>query len=217
MIKNMCLLPRRADFTRPRFHLYYESQHTPLALQHFRTFGKYARNHVQWAEPEVRFDTLSEFWFDALEDAIAIGRQLDSPAGEVIREDERQFMDQPRITPFGVTESLLAGEPRGEERGPMRTHVLLLGEPGNAATFADELAALGRRWADVAGLRRVMLNLSTPQPGRPAPYAAVLSGWPGAAEDEAAFARIAADAASLAPVTRLACETVETRREWLRD
>lgn len=219
MIKNMCLMPRRADFTRPRFHLYYESQHTPLALRHIRSFGKYARNHVQAADPEVPFDTLSEFWFDSVEDAMQIGAMLQTPAGEVLREDERRFTDQPRITPFSVTESLVAGEARVEELGPVRTHHLLIGEPRAAHSLAADLAAIGRRWASAAGLRRVVLNVTSQQPGRSSPYYAILSGWPQPADagGEFVLARMATEAGALGPVTKLTCETVETRRAWLRD
>lgn len=218
MIKNMCLMPRRADFTRPRFHLYYESQHTPLALKHIHTFGKYVRNHVQTAEPEVQFDTLSEFWFDSLDDAMAIGAWLQTPDGEILREDERKFTDQARITPFSVTESLVAGEPRVEELVPTRTHMLLIGEPRQPASLTTDLEVLGRKWAAAANLRRVVLSVTNQQPGRSSPYFAVLSGWPQAGDtgSEAVLAKMATEAAALGPVTKLTCEAVETRRAWLR-
>jgi uncharacterized protein (TIGR02118 family) len=86
-VKNIAFMPRRPDFTRQQFHRYYETRHAPLALQFIRTFVKYTRNHIVQAQPDVAFDTLSEFWFDDVEAAHAVIEWVQSEEGAVIRED----------------------------------------------------------------------------------------------------------------------------------
>ena len=67
MIKNLGLIPRRANLSRPAFREYYEQRHAPLALQHLRSFRRYVRNHVVAATPaDPPFDALSEFWYDGV-------------------------------------------------------------------------------------------------------------------------------------------------------
>ena len=98
MIKNLGLIPRRADLTRPAFREYYERRHAPLALRHLRWFRRYVRNHVVAAAPaDPPFDALSEFWYDSAADLDAVIAFLTSPAGAVLRDDEAQFMNRSAI------------------------------------------------------------------------------------------------------------------------
>ena len=65
VLKNLGLIPRRADLTRAAFREHYERRHAPLALRQLRTFHRYVRNHVVDAAPaDPPFDALSEFWYE---------------------------------------------------------------------------------------------------------------------------------------------------------
>lgn len=79
MMKSMCVLARRADFSREQFQAYYEDHHAPLGVQHF-PFAGYVRNHLLDA-PEIGFDTISEFW---AEDISALGALMQGPVGEIL-------------------------------------------------------------------------------------------------------------------------------------
>src|SRR5688572_5899249 len=95
MIKNLGLIPRRADLTRAAFREYYERRHAPLALHHLRWFRRYVRNHVISATPaDPPFDALSEFWYDSAADLDAVVAFLTSPTGAALRDDEAQFMNR---------------------------------------------------------------------------------------------------------------------------
>jgi hypothetical protein len=129
-MKALALMPRRPDLTRAQFRDYYETRHTPLALRYFR-FHKYVRNHLMTAA-DIGFDCISEFWPRDLAKTYAL---MQGNVGEVMREDERQFTDQPRIVSSPCTEILLAGAPRP-----------------NDATGTLKLALLARTTLDAAGL-----------------------------------------------------------------
>jgi uncharacterized protein (TIGR02118 family) len=221
VFKNLAFMPRRPDFTRQQFHRYYETRHAPLALQFIRTFVKYARNHVVRAQPDVPFDTLSEFWFDHVQAAQAVGEWVQSTQGAVIREDEAQFLDRPRVLAFPVTESLVAGAARGVESGPTRVEALLFNRPQPPETFAQDLNRIGRDWARRDDLVRVCLNLTMIVPGSTPPCYAILTAWP-------RQSRVGTDAggqaASMPPgaealgcVHHLVMDCIETPPEQLRD
>jgi uncharacterized protein (TIGR02118 family) len=177
-MKNIAFMPRRPDFTRPQFQQYYETRHAPLALQFIRTFVKYTRNHIVQAQPEVAFDTLSEFWFDHGQTAQAVVEWVQSEAGAVIREDEAQFLDRARVSAFQATESLVAGAARIVESGPARVEALLFSRPHRPETFAQDLTRIGRDWARRDDLLRVCLNLGVIAPDSAPPCHAILTGWP---------------------------------------
>lgn len=114
MYKFIALIPRRQDVSREFFQNYYETQHAPLALGYFRGFHKYVRNHIvqELSGSAPDFDVFSEFWYESIEELSKSGAFLESEYGPIIREDERQFMDQPRIRALHAEEHLLFGGER---------------------------------------------------------------------------------------------------------
>ena len=156
MMKSMCVLARRADFSREQFQAYYEDHHAPLGVQHF-PFARYVRNHLLDA-PEIGFDTISEFW---AEDISALGALMEGPVGELLGEDERRFMDQSKIAPAGSAEQVLSSGVVDGER-----YAVLINWPGsNPPAFLAQWAA--KVASRVAG---VSLDITTPwrQPAFPA-------------------------------------------------
>lgn len=217
MFKNIAFMPRRADFTRQAFQSYYESRHTPLALTLIRNFAKYARNHVVHARPEASFDTLSEFWFDDVQEAMKIGDFMQADASLALREDEAQFLDRPAIRAFPVEETLLSGPPRSVETQPRPLYGLIFDAMDDGDTQLATLRQLGSEWAQSHGLLRVCLNVALQIPDMPAPPCrAVMLGWPNStASVSTAPSLPAMDSCGLSHRLTLRC--VETPYERLRD
>lgn len=166
-LKALALMPRRPDLTREQFRRYYETRHTPLALRYFR-FRKYVRNHLLTA-PDIGFDCVSEFWPQRMEATFAL---MQTKVGERMREDERQFTDQPRILSGPCEEVQLAGEPRGDDETGARKLLLLLRTTLDAATFTESL----RSWAAgrAAPVRSITLDSLVGLPHAAFPCDAIL-------------------------------------------
>jgi uncharacterized protein (TIGR02118 family) len=171
MMKSVCLLTRRSGSSRADFQAYYEANHAPLAIQHF-PFRKYVRNHLLDGE-DLDFDTVSEFWAD---DLAATAGLMEGPVGEVLRADERRFMDQSMIRPAGAAERLIAGPPRGMEDGGDKTALFVRRAEG-VPMEAFVQAAVG--WG--AGLgsraRRVTMDEVSPWTASGFPADAILWLW----------------------------------------
>lgn len=172
-LKALALMPRRPDLTREQFRRYYETHHTPLALRYF-SFHKYVRNHLLSA-PDIGFDCVSEFWPSRMEATFAL---MQTKVGERMREDERQFTDQPRIVSGLCDEIQLAGAPRSDDETGTAKLALLLRTPLDATTLIGSL----RAWAAGTGApgRRVMLDSLIGMPHAALPCDAIL--WLHAAE-----------------------------------
>ena len=161
-LKALALMPRRPDLTREQFRRYYESRHTPLALRYLR-FRKYVRNHLLDA-PDIGFDCVSEFWPSQVEATFAL---MQTKVGERLREDERQFADQPRLVSGRCEEVILTGAPRRDDETGITKLALLLRTALDAATLVGSLQA----WA--AGregpVRRITLDnlIGTPHTAFP--------------------------------------------------
>ncbi len=146
MYKFIALIPRRDDVSREFFQNYYETQHAPLALNYFRGFRKYLRNHIveelEGMAPD--FDVFSEFWYESLEELAKSGAFLESELAPIIREDERQFMNQSRIRALSTQEHLLFGEERVFEAEVTKIALALkLNSVSEAESFLLALKARG--------------------------------------------------------------------------
>lgn len=211
MMKSIGLLPRRPDLSRAAFHDYYETRHAPLAIRHF-PFAKYVRNHLLGDEA-IGFDTISEFW---ARDISRLTGLMSTGVGEIMREDERRFMDQPRICSAATEERHLSGPPRVVEVGSVIKEVALLSiaEGVDRQLFAAAAAEWGRTIAAEAGylIDRMTLDLVQPWPGRPFPYDALLWAW--LPDGRPALADKAAPAGITVRATAR-CESKETLPEAL--
>ncbi|WP_157221110.1 EthD domain-containing protein [Flavisphingomonas formosensis] len=165
-MKTICLMPRRHDVSRAAFRDYYERRHSKLALRWFH-FDKYVRNHLTDDAGEPGFDCYSEFWTSNPEKGAGL---MSGPVGDTMREDERQFTDQPMIRPALSEEKLVSGPPRGTETGVPHLLLLLVRDGGSDTGLGEWLA----------GIRctRVVLDLlSTMDPARPIAYQAGALLW----------------------------------------
>ena len=220
MIKNLGLIPRRADLSRAAFRDYYESRHAPLALEHLRTFRRYVRNHVVAASPnDPPFDALSEFWYDSAEDLEVVVTLLTSPAGAVLRDDEARFMDRAGIRIVRVEESLLFGPARSTETGVVTKHALLLRRVP-AARASDFRADVQRLCAALLEPRspafmRLQLDLPVEPDESALALDALLTAWPDA--DRTVSFDGLPELATVAEATRLRFESIETPPQLLRD
>jgi hypothetical protein len=181
-LKTLGFLPRRRELTRAAFRDYYERRHAPLALSHVHVFLKYVRNHLaDGTSREADFDALSEFWYDSPEAAAAVGKWLQTPAGQVLRDDEARFMDRARIGACIAEEHHLLGPPRRFEAGPVRKLALLLAGPEPAHRRRPDVVrevAAGMVHRHGAMLQRALLDV----PVSPLPEHLAIDGvlwiWP---------------------------------------
>lgn len=110
MIKLVVCAVRRSDFTFEQFDAYWRDQHGPLVAsvpEFTRHVRRYVQCHLTSAElpfePAREYDGMAELWFDSvaeMEAAFAEPRYL-----EVIKPDERKFLDMDKLRSF-VTEDL---------------------------------------------------------------------------------------------------------------
>jgi uncharacterized protein (TIGR02118 family) len=177
-MKTVGLMPKKPDITRARFRNHYEDRHAPLATSKF-PFDKYVRNHVVASDPDpVGFDCLSEFWIDEVDE---IYRLMAGPVGEIMREDELRFTDQPNIGPAVAEETLVAGPPVIVERAMVAKEILLLrAAPGvSKDAFKNAVVAWGKALAAGSSqIQRVTFDTLVPFEGRPFPAVeGILYGW----------------------------------------
>jgi hypothetical protein len=176
-MKSLCLLTRRPGTTRAAFRDYYETRHCKLGMKYF-PFAKYLRNHVVESSRDIDFDCVSEFYFEEGRPGIDI---MGTPTGEILRADEREFMDQSLIRPAVSEESILAGPPRDVARPGSRRQLLMLGPA--AGTGGEAFVAAAREWGLAlgrqSGVMRVSLDRTTPFVAGAGgfPWQAVLSLW----------------------------------------
>jgi hypothetical protein len=214
MLKTLGFLPRRRDLTRAAFRDYYERRHAPLALSHVHVFVKYVRNHLaEGAAPASAFDTLSEFWYADAEAAASVGKWLQTAAGQVLREDEAQFMDRSRIGACVAEEHHLHGPERGYEPGPLRKLALLLAS-SDSASRRPSAAVMAASAALIDRHRALVYRAVLDVPISPLPSHVAIDGvlwiWPVDATD-AAHAL-----ASEGGATLLALDAIETAPQTLR-
>lgn len=177
-MKTLAFMPRRPDISRQAFRRYYEDKHAPLGAGYF-PFTNYVRNHLSEPEGEneqgpAGFDCFSEFWMNDVRDAATL---MDGPVGAIMKKDERNFTDQPRISPFGTEEVLVSGPPRDREReGQLRTLILIdrIDDGAERPALIDAARAIGT----AAACERVTIDFLTPfRPGLALGADAVISLW----------------------------------------
>jgi uncharacterized protein (TIGR02118 family) len=203
-VKTVGLMPRRPDLTRAAFRTHYETRHAPLALGKF-PFEKYIRNHIVASDPDpIGFDCLSEFWVG---DVAEIHRIMAGPIGDIMREDERRFTDQPNIGPAVAEEIHIFGPARIVDDGIMHKEILLIRLASDATqdAFIAKAAEWGCELAAAGGLLRLTLDTVVPFEGRPfPPFNGILYGWGRGLYD-------AAPADGIEIYGRLKTESVETQ------
>jgi uncharacterized protein (TIGR02118 family) len=202
-MKTVGLMPRRPDITRAAFREHYETRHAVLALGKF-PFAKYIRNHVVASDPDpIGFDCLSEFWVG---DVGEIHKIMAGPIGDIMKEDERRFTDQPNIGPAVAEDTHIFGPPRIVDDGMTAKEILLI-RPAQGVRqndFVAKVAEWGRALGG-PGLTRITLDTVVPFEGRPfPPFSAILYGWGTGLYDAKAPAGIEI-------YGRLKTEAVETR------
>lgn len=178
MLKSIAFMPRKPGTRRRDFRSYYETRHSPLAIQYF-SFDKYMRSHLIDSEDVGSFDCYSEFW---VQDFEPIHILLESDVGEIMRRDELNFTDQPRIAVALAQEILLHGIDRSarEENGLRWLYLLKAKDKApDTERLARELKQ--KNWGESL---RVTLDLLSPfQPDGSLPADAVLSVWPKASHN----------------------------------
>lgn len=191
MMKSICILAHNDAFSRDEFQAYYEDNHAPLGIKHF-PFAHYVRNHLIDA-PDIGFDTISEFW---AEDIVALGALMEGPVGEILRADERRFMDQSKIAPAGAEEHVLSEGVVDGDR-----YAVLLRDVGDT----DALISWARKVADRAPGVSLDLTTSWREPAFPAqavlwtPDSSLATGLPaGVRARVLKVRRVASSAAELA-------------------
>jgi hypothetical protein len=200
MLKVMTLFVKRPDMTRRQFRDYYEGNHVAMGLAANKHFGfsKYVRNHTvaAHASPPAQalreFDCFSEYTFPGVEQAVKAQEYMLTPGGKALAEDELNFLDMSYHPSFGVTETLIAGVPRGVEPGLAGKVALVLSRGGSsdASGFQAAVQRFARDYAERhrgAFVRMVLDSAVETAAGRPA-VDAVLSLWtppgrPGAPDD----------------------------------
>lgn len=150
--KTIGFMPRRADISRADFRAYYETRHAVLAAPLF-PFRRYRRNHLVDQAIEPGFDCISEFWVGSLE---KISELMAGEVGDIMRADERNFLDQPNILAVRADPVATGSDSAG-------TLALLVSDGGDTAALANAARA-----ADAG------LDLLSPLDARPSPCDAIL-------------------------------------------
>jgi uncharacterized protein (TIGR02118 family) len=121
MVKLIVGLRRRPGMSADEFHRYWREVHPPIVqgvTEFFRYVRKYVQSHALGAglpgfpAEERGYDGFAELWFDTADD---VGRAFAEPRYlEVIRPDERKFLDLPACSVTIVEEVPI--HPGGEGR-----------------------------------------------------------------------------------------------------
>jgi hypothetical protein len=96
LIKAIAFIHKKKSLSHKEFQLYYETTHSPLAKS-LLTFEHYERNYVDLAfsTSNNAIGSISIFKYESEKSLGVIAEQMGSSAGDVLREDELNFMDVP--------------------------------------------------------------------------------------------------------------------------
>jgi hypothetical protein len=96
LIKAIAFIHKKKSLSNKEFHLYYETTHSPLAKS-LLTFEHYERNYIDSALSTSDDDigSISIFKYESEKSLGVIAEQMSSSAGDVLREDELNFMNVP--------------------------------------------------------------------------------------------------------------------------
>jgi len=112
MVKLVACLKRKPGMTSQEFHRYWREVHGPLVKgvpEFFRHVRKYVQGHTVSASAPgfppasaTAYEGVAELWFDSVE---AAGKAFAEPRYlEIIRADEKKFLDLPGCSIFIVEE-----------------------------------------------------------------------------------------------------------------
>jgi uncharacterized protein (TIGR02118 family) len=104
MIKIVALLKRRADLTLEEFSRYYEDHHAPLAARSVppevaQAITRYVQNHairLGRSPADPPYDCVTEIGFDDVAGMELWTNWYLGAGGQVLRDDEENFMDKGR-------------------------------------------------------------------------------------------------------------------------
>ena len=96
MIKAIAFIHKKKSLSHKEFQLYYETTHSPLAKS-LLTFEHYERNYVDstLSSSNDAIGSVSIFKYESEKSLGVIAQQMGSSAGDVLREDELNFMNVP--------------------------------------------------------------------------------------------------------------------------
>tara|TARA_B100001029_G_C15056263_1_gene454621 strand:+ start:1257 stop:1811 length:555 start_codon:yes stop_codon:yes gene_type:complete len=97
MIKALAFIHKKNGMSDTDFRNYYETSHAPLATS-LLTFEGYERNFIN-SHLNTHFKSLgsiSIFKYSSIEALNVIGEEMASDKGDILREDELNFMDVPK-------------------------------------------------------------------------------------------------------------------------
>ena len=94
MIKAIAFIHKKKTLSNKEFQLYYETTHSPLAKS-LLTFECYERNYIDsaFSSSNDAIGSISIFKYESEKSLGVIAEQMGSSAGDVLREDELNFMD----------------------------------------------------------------------------------------------------------------------------
>jgi len=96
LIKAIAFIHKKKSLSHKEFQLYYETTHSPLAKS-LLTFEYYERNYIDsaFSAHEDALGSISIFKYASEKSLGVIAEQMGSSAGDVLREDELNFMNVP--------------------------------------------------------------------------------------------------------------------------
>jgi uncharacterized protein (TIGR02118 family) len=96
LIKALAFIHKKHSLSIEEFQHYYETKHSPLAKS-LLTFESYERNYTNRdLDPSIKdLGSISIFKYESEKSLEVVAKQMSSPAGDMLREDELNFMNVP--------------------------------------------------------------------------------------------------------------------------